>query len=262
METNQEQDPISHAVIGRAMEAHRTIGPGLKEPFYHQELGNLLTRDGIEHLWKPRREFVYRGHVADVFEPDLVVANHLIPELKSLRGEFAPEHFTQLLTYCKFWRLRTGMLFVFGKPSLLWKRTIYTLKTDRVPETPLPDFVSHAETANRIIEVVRRCLADIGLGYPEGTWYGLISAALLAEQIPFVKAPVVAIKDLGTTELKCLVIDQRCAVSIGALGTEVSSTDRGYLQTCLRWLDLDWGIAFHFGKSNFDMRIVSRPQNS
>lgn len=54
METNQEKDPISHAVIGRAMEAHRTIGPGLKEPFYHQELSNLLTRDGIEHLWKPR----------------------------------------------------------------------------------------------------------------------------------------------------------------------------------------------------------------
>ncbi len=262
MTSKQGQDPITHAVIGRAMEAHSTIGPGLKEPFYHQELDRLLTRDGIEHLWKPRREFIYRGHVADVFESDLVVANHLIPELKSIRGEFAPEHFTQLLTYCKFWRLRTGMLLDFGKPSLLWQRIIYSSKTDSVPEMAVPDFVAHTETANLVINVVRQCLADIGLGYPEGTWYGLLTAALSAEQIPFVKSPVVAIKDLGTTELKCLVIDQRCAISIGALGTEVSASDRGYLQTCLRWLDLDWGIAFHFGKNNFNMRFVSRPQKS
>ncbi len=61
MDSNQEQDPISHAVIGRAMEAHRNIGSGMKEPFYHQELSNLLNREGIEHLWKPRRELIYRA---------------------------------------------------------------------------------------------------------------------------------------------------------------------------------------------------------
>ena len=77
-------------------------GPGLVEEFYHQDLVSRLTKAGIEHLSKPRRDLVYRGHVADTFEADLVFPDKLVPELKALRAGFESEHFTQLLAYCKF----------------------------------------------------------------------------------------------------------------------------------------------------------------
>lgn len=114
-------DPLSFKVIGLAMETHRALGPGLLEEFYHQDLVARLTKDGIGHLSKPRRDLIYRGTVADTFEADLVVEGKLIPELKVLLSGFDAEHFTQILAYSKFWKLRTGLLLDFGKASLIRK---------------------------------------------------------------------------------------------------------------------------------------------
>ena len=132
------KDPFTHQIIGLAMETHRSLGPGFVEEFYHLDMAERLTKAGIEHLCKPRRDLVYRGHVADTFEADLVFPGRLVPELKALRHTFAPEHFTQLLTYAKFWRIRTGMLLDFGKPSVVFKRVIYSSRTGNFPNVPMP----------------------------------------------------------------------------------------------------------------------------
>lgn len=256
------KDPFSHQIIGLAMETHRSLGPGLAEEFYHQDLVARLNKSGIEHLSKPRRELVYRGHVADVFEPDLVFAGKLIPELKMLRGGFDAEHFTQLLSYCKFWRIRTGMLMDFGKASLVPKRLIYTSKTAELPQTEIPSFVCDASFAKDLIDVANRCLGDIGLGYRPTTWSGLISAALRAESIAFTLNPTTAVAGLGLAALDCIVIQDQAVLAISALGEEVTATNRARLQTCLRWLGLPWGICIHFGKSNADLTFVSHPKAS
>ncbi|MEZ6138237.1 MAG: GxxExxY protein [Pirellulaceae bacterium] len=113
----QQRDPITHRFIGHAMQVHSLVGPGLSEEIYHQELAALLQKDGIEHLSKPRRDLVYRGFIADTFEPDFVVEDHCIPELKCLKGTFSPAHMVQVFCYCKFWRLRTCLLIDFGKQT-------------------------------------------------------------------------------------------------------------------------------------------------
>ncbi|MCX6839760.1 MAG: GxxExxY protein [Verrucomicrobia bacterium] len=56
-------DPITRAFIGHAMKVHSSVGPGLDEEIYHQELVAALTAAGISHLSKPRRDLVYRGIV-------------------------------------------------------------------------------------------------------------------------------------------------------------------------------------------------------
>ncbi len=90
-----EGDPITRAFIGHAMKVHSLVGPGLDEEIYQQELAAALTVAGIAHLSKPRRDLVCRGIVADTFEPDFVIENHFIPELKCLLGSFAGEHMVQ-----------------------------------------------------------------------------------------------------------------------------------------------------------------------
>lgn len=253
------KDPFTHQIIGLAMETHRAIGPGLVEEFYHQDMVARLLKAGIEHLSKPRRDLIYRGFVADTFEADLVFDQKLIPELKALRGEFAPEHFTQLLSYSKFWRIRKGMLLDFGKPSLVPKRVIYTSKTGDFPQVTVPEFVTDVEFASELVRIAGQCLADIGFGYRETTWTGLMSAALRAELIPFVVSPTVAVPNVGTTSLRCLVINNQAAITITALGHEVTAIDRACLQTYLRLLGLPWGISFHFGKAQADLKFVSAP---
>jgi GxxExxY protein len=257
-----QKDPFSHQIIGLAMEAHRSLGPGLVEELYHQDLVARLNKSGIEHLSKPRKDLVYRGHVADTFEPDLVFPGKLIPELKVLRGGFDAEHFTQLLSYSKFWRIRTGMLMDFGKASFLPKRVIYTSKTAKFPEIAIPSFASNPALARDLIQIATRCLADIGLGYRPTTWRGLISAALGAECVPFAINPAASVANLGMASLDCIVIHDQAAISVSALGEEVTAINRARLQTCLRWLDLPWGICFHFGKSAADLTFVSHPKTN
>src|SRR5256885_14239246 len=95
-------DPFSYAVIGKAMEVHRQLGPGLDEIFYHQLLSERLRAAGIEHLFRPRQVLMHRGIVADIFEPDLVFPGKMVAELKCLRGEFESEHYLQVICYQKF----------------------------------------------------------------------------------------------------------------------------------------------------------------
>jgi GxxExxY protein len=256
-----QKDPFSHQIIGLAMESHRVLGPGLVEEFYHQDLVSRLTKAGLEHLSKPRRDLIYRGHVADTFEADIVFPNKLIPELKVLRGGFDAEHFTQILSYSKFWQICTGMLMDFGKASFIPKRVIYTSKTAKFPLIEVPSFVSNPALAKDLIEIATCCLADIGLGYRPTTWSGLISAALRAESVPFTVNPAATVTSLGMASLDCIVIQDQAAISVSALGDEVTAMNRARLQTCLRWLDLPWGICFHFGKSAADLTFVSHPKN-
>jgi len=247
-----EGDLVSHAFIGHAMKVHAAVGPGLGEEIYHQELVGALTKSGIEHLSKPRRDLVYRGIVADTFEPDFVIENHFIPELKCLRGSFAAEHLVQVFCYCKFWRLRTSLLVDFGKQSLMWKRLLYRSQSAGFTETTLPSFVSDPSLATAIIQAVGQCLDEVGLGYRQTTWKGLVRAAIQSGGFEVHPNPTVTVLNHPGITVCSLVVNGVCAVFVTALTDGINATDRATLQTHLRWLNLGWGIVFHFGKSKAD----------
>ena len=256
------KDPFTHLIIGKAMESHRALGPGLQEEFYHQDLVARLLAAGIEHESKPRRDLIYRGFVADTFEPDIVFPRRLIPELKMLRGEFAPSHFTQLLVYQKFWAIPTGMLFDFGKASLVHKRVIYTQAEADFPAVEMPAWISNRAIAVQLLRLGQQCFEDHKLGYRETTWNGIFSAALRAEGIAHTLGPGGIIGNLGTSSLRCIAVGTECALSITALGDGVSAADRATLQTCLHWLGLPWGLALHFGRRTVDACFVRASQRA
>src|SRR6266446_6741679 len=110
----ERRDELTYVVIGKAMEAHRNLGPGLDEIFYHELLSSKLKVAGIEHERKPRGRIIHRGIVADHFEADIVVPRQLVAELKVLWEDFAPDHVTQIFCYQKFWRIDTGLLLDVG----------------------------------------------------------------------------------------------------------------------------------------------------
>lgn len=242
------------------MKVHTAVGPGLAEEIYHQELAASLTKAGISHLSKPRRDLIYRGIVADTFEPDFVIEEHFIPELKCLRGSFAAEHLVQVFCYCKFWRLRTSLLFDFGKQSLMWKRFLYRSQSARFTETKLPTFISDPALATTIISAVSQCLDEVGLGYRQTTWKGLVRAAILATGAQVHLNPAVTVLSHPGITMGSLVINGACAVYVTALTEGINATDRATLQTYLRWLNLDWGIVFHFGKSTAEFAFVQHPK--
>ena len=56
---NFAEDKLSYAVIGKAMEVHRELGPGVDECFYHELLVETLRAAGIEHESKPRGQLLH-----------------------------------------------------------------------------------------------------------------------------------------------------------------------------------------------------------
>jgi len=263
-----KDDQVSYAVIGEAMRVHRELGPGLDEVFYHELLSERLRHAGIEHLFKPREALIHRGQTADVFEPGLVLPGRLIPELKVLWGGFEPEHCLQLQTYLKFWKIPVGLLFDFGKESLVHKRFAFTdsplppVDGDTLA-SPAPAFVTNRELAHQIGRSLGRIWTSHGAGYRDTTYRGLLVADLWAENLKCVPRPTAPVRcgnvGLGEARLRCIAVENECAIRVLALRDEIRAADRAVLQSCLRHLGYRWGLVVHFGRWAIELRWVSAP---
>jgi GxxExxY protein len=86
--------------------------------------GTTLCEKGIPFLAKPttRRDLIYRGENIDTFEPDLVVADKIIPELKHQVEGFVTENEAQVLNYLKFWNMELGLLVNFALDKAVFER--------------------------------------------------------------------------------------------------------------------------------------------
>jgi GxxExxY protein len=109
-----ERDPLTHRVIGAAMEVHRHMGPGLLESVYQRCLEHELTLQGIAFRPQARLPLVYKGlalgedFVIDIYSPD-----NLVVELKAVE-KLLPIHEAQLLTYLRLSKTRVGLLINFN----------------------------------------------------------------------------------------------------------------------------------------------------
>jgi len=261
-------DKFSYAVIGKAMEAHRELGPGLDEVFYHELMAQKLKAAGIPHHVRPRGRLMHHGFLADEFEADILVGNELVVELKVLWGDFAPEHLLQVICYLKFWKLPAGLLFDFGKESLAKKRVPYFERAVAIEATPLlgtvPTCCADKSTLDLLTECLQAILAEHGLGYRDTTYRGLLFAELNHRQVPCLRDPLVPVRAvtglLGDTTLPCFVLPDRCVLFVTALRDSRQTADRAVLQTYLKHLDLPWGLHLNFGKERLHAQFVVKPR--
>jgi len=109
-----EFDPLSHQVIGCALEVHHALGPGLLESTYQQCLAHELALQGIGFKIEHPLPVEYKGTRLDCgFRVDLLVEEELIVELKSVK-RILGIHEAQLLTYMKLAHVKIGLLINFN----------------------------------------------------------------------------------------------------------------------------------------------------
>jgi GxxExxY protein len=261
-------DDLSYETIGKAMEVHRQLGPGLDELLYHELLANNLQTAGIQHDYKPQGTIIHKGIVADEFEADLLVGDQLVVELKVLWEDFHPEHLLQIICYRKFWQRPIGLLLDFGKESLFQKRIAYTPIRANWELSDLlanpPAFVSDRDTLLIVAEGIRVIAEAYGLGFRASTYRGLLHAEFGATGTPSVRQPTVAVRADGLpthqAQLDCIVVNGRCAIKVTALQDVQRAADRAILQTCLRLLNLPWGLVVNFGKHRIQTQFASAPR--
>ena len=105
---------ITEAIIGAAMEVHRTLGPGLLESRYELCLCRELSLRGVPFERQKPVSVEYKGVRLDCgYRADLVVDQQVLVELKAADALSAIND-AQLLTYLRLGGWSAGLIINFN----------------------------------------------------------------------------------------------------------------------------------------------------
>ena len=108
-----ETEDLVARVIGCCIEVHRALGPGLLEKIYARAVCIELDHAGIQYQREKEIPVTYRGELLCQQRLDIVVADQIILEIKSVE-HLNPVHRAQLTTYLRISRIRIGLLLNFN----------------------------------------------------------------------------------------------------------------------------------------------------
>ncbi len=105
---------LTDAIIGAAMEVHRTLGPGLLESTYEMCLCRELAIRGIPFERQVPIAVEYKGVKLDCgYRADIVINGSILVEIKAI-DSLLPIHDAQLLSYLKLGGWKIGLLINFN----------------------------------------------------------------------------------------------------------------------------------------------------
>jgi GxxExxY protein len=104
---------LSEIVIGKAIDVHKSLGPGLLESVYEKCLAKELEYNGFYVETQRKVKLEYRDLLIETeLRLDLIVNNTVIVEIKSIES-LLPVHEAQLLTYMSLLEKPQGLLINF-----------------------------------------------------------------------------------------------------------------------------------------------------
>ncbi|MCK5537039.1 MAG: GxxExxY protein [Bacteroidales bacterium] len=108
-----ENNKITEIIIGKAIEVHKQLGPGLLESAYQECLFYELKNSGLNVIKEIALPIVYKEIELDHgYRIDLLVENKVVIELKTV--EYLNDvHTAQILTYMKLGNYSLGLLLNF-----------------------------------------------------------------------------------------------------------------------------------------------------
>ncbi len=109
-----DNNKLTSAIIGKAIEVHRFLGPGLLESAYQECLYYELKASGLIVEREKPMPIVYKEiQLEHGYRIDLLVENKVVIELKTV--EFLNDvHTAQILTYMKLGNYPLGLLINFN----------------------------------------------------------------------------------------------------------------------------------------------------
>lgn len=108
-----KENELTEIIIGKAIEVHKHLGPGLLESAYQECLFYELKNSGLDVVKELALPIIYKEIKLDHgYRIDLLVENKIVIELKTV--EFLNDvHTAQILTYMKLGNYNLGLLLNF-----------------------------------------------------------------------------------------------------------------------------------------------------
>ncbi|MCB0494199.1 MAG: GxxExxY protein [Cyclobacteriaceae bacterium] len=112
------ENELSNIVIGKAIEVHKALGPGLLESAYRECLYFDLMQSELYVEKEKPMPIVYKDVKLDHgYRMDLLVENKLVIEIKTVEF-FTDVHTAQMLTYLRLGNYKLGLLINFHVAKL------------------------------------------------------------------------------------------------------------------------------------------------
>ena len=112
------ENEISKAIIGCAIEVHKLLGPGLLESAYEECLYYELRQAGLKvEKQKPLPVIYKEVRLEAGYRIDLLVESKVVIEIKSVEV-LNDVHTAQVLTYLKLSECKLGLLINFNSARL------------------------------------------------------------------------------------------------------------------------------------------------
>ena len=118
----EEYDELTGKIIGCCYDVHTQLGPGFLEKIYANALKIKLQQAGLSYQAEKEFNVIFEGIVVGKFRCDLFVENKVIVELKSVTGHQPKLFQSQLISYLKASKIKTGLLINFGNTICEVKR--------------------------------------------------------------------------------------------------------------------------------------------
>ncbi|HEV3276626.1 MAG TPA: GxxExxY protein [Terriglobia bacterium] len=118
MTERERLNSLTEAIIGRAIQVHRVLGPGLLESAYEARLVYELAKLGFGVEVQKALPLVYEQVKLECgYRIDLLVERCVVIEVKSV-DSLAPIHEAQLISYLKLSGCKIGLLVNFNVRAL------------------------------------------------------------------------------------------------------------------------------------------------
>jgi GxxExxY protein len=114
---------LSYAIIGAAMEVHRTLGSGFLETVYQAALSHELKLRGIPFEEQVQPPVHYKDVLVGDYIADFVIDGKIIIELKAVTA-MSEAHRAQAINYLAATGLPLTILLNFGAPKLQQERLV------------------------------------------------------------------------------------------------------------------------------------------
>ncbi len=115
---------LAYKIVGCFYNVYNTLGPAHKEQIYHKALQLEFKANDIEFTDKKRLKVKYKEQEIGIYEPDFIVDDKIIVEIKSLL--LIPKAFEkQLYYYLSASPYKLGYLVNFGSDKLDIRRRVY-----------------------------------------------------------------------------------------------------------------------------------------
>jgi GxxExxY protein len=114
---------LSYAIVGAAMEVHRTLGLGFLEAVYQAALAHELRLQDIPFEEQIRLPVYYKDVLVGEYVADFVVDGKIILELKAVT-EFSDAHRAQAINYLAATGFQLAILLNFGASKLQQERLV------------------------------------------------------------------------------------------------------------------------------------------